>query len=68
MAGQLLERKINNIEKTGAPIVATGNPGCLLQVQNGARKRGLPLKVVHPISLLAEAYRREAQKPEESQH
>lgn len=68
MAGQLLERKINNIEKTGAPIVATGNPGCLLQVQNGARKRGLPLKVVHPISLLAEAYRKEAQKPAESQH
>ena len=32
MAGQLLERKLDKIEQTGASIVATGNPGCLLQL------------------------------------
>jgi glycolate oxidase iron-sulfur subunit len=37
--------------------VATGNPGCLLQLVNGARERGMKLRVVHPITLLAEAYR-----------
>jgi glycolate oxidase iron-sulfur subunit len=58
MAGQLLDRKLNHIETTGAFTVATGNPGCLLQIQNGAKQRGLPLRVVHPITLLAEAYRR----------
>jgi glycolate oxidase iron-sulfur subunit len=56
MAGQLLERKLNHIRATGAHIVATANPGCLLQLINGAKQRGLNLRVVHPITLLAEAY------------
>ena len=59
MAGELLERKLKHIEATGAEIVTTGNPGCLLQIINGAKQRGLTLRVVHPITLLAEAYRRE---------
>jgi len=59
MAGQLLERKIAHIKSTGATTVATGNPGCLLQLINGAAKAGLKLRVVHPITLLAEAYRAE---------
>jgi glycolate oxidase iron-sulfur subunit len=58
MADELLERKLNHIQSTGAAIVATANPGCLLQLINGARKRGMNLRVVHPVSLLAEAYRR----------
>ena len=59
MANQLLERKIGHIRSTRATIVATGNPGCLLQLVNGARQQGLTLRVVHPVTLLAEAYRRE---------
>lgn len=59
MAGQLLERKLDHILVAGAHTVATGNPGCLLQIQNGARQRGLPLRIAHPITLLAEAYRGE---------
>ena len=59
MAGELLERKVKHIRGTGAEVVATGNPGCLLQVQNGIRQAGLPIRVVHPVTLLAEAYRRE---------
>jgi glycolate oxidase iron-sulfur subunit len=59
MATQLLERKLDHICVAGAHTVATGNPGCLLQIQNGARGRGLPLRIVHPITLLAEAYRGE---------
>jgi glycolate oxidase iron-sulfur subunit len=61
MAGQLLERKIKHIQSTGATTVATGNPGCLLQLVNGAAQAGLKLRVVHPITLLAEAYRAEQQ-------
>jgi glycolate oxidase iron-sulfur subunit len=57
MAGELLNRKLHHIRSTGATIVATGNPGCLLQLINGARSQGLHLRVVHPITLLAEAYR-----------
>ena len=58
MANQLLDRKLNHIKSTGASIVANGNPGCLLQLINGAKQQGLKLRVVHPITLLAEAYRR----------
>lgn len=59
MANDLLDRKIKHIRTTGARTVATGNPGCMLQVQNGARKQGLNIRVAHPVTLLAEAYRRE---------
>ena len=58
MANQLLDRKLKHIQSTGASIVANGNPGCLLQLINGAKLKGLNLRVVHPITLLAEAYRR----------
>ena len=59
MATSFLDRKLKHIATTGASIVATGNPGCLLQLLNGAREKGMPLRIVHPITLLAEAYRRE---------
>ncbi len=63
MADQLLERKLKHIKSTQAEVVATGNPGCLLQLSNGARRTGLPLRVVHPVTLLAEAYRRSGDSP-----
>ena len=59
MADQLLERKMKHIRTTKCSVVATGNPGCLLQIVTGAKRVGLPLRVVHPVTLLAEAYRRE---------
>jgi len=58
MAGQLLERKMDHVIASRATTVATGNPGCLLQLINGCKQRGVELRVVHPITLLAEAYRR----------
>lgn len=65
MAGELLERKMKHIRATKCEVVATGNPGCLLQIVNGAKKEGIPLRVAHPVTLLAEAYRRAngAQEP-----
>ena len=57
MASQLLDRKMKHIRSTGCEVVATGNPGCLLQIINGAAREGIALRVVHPVTLLAEAYR-----------
>jgi glycolate oxidase iron-sulfur subunit len=57
MADKLLQRKLDHIEATGAAVVATGNPGCLLQIQNGLAARGTRIEVVHPVTLLARAYR-----------
>jgi len=63
MAGDLLERKLKHIRSTRCDIVATGNPGCLLQILNGVRKAGGSLRLAHPITLLAEAYRRGTNRP-----
>jgi glycolate oxidase iron-sulfur subunit len=59
MAADLQERKLKNILSTGVDTVATANPGCHLQLVDGARRAGRPLEVAHPISLLAKAYRAE---------
>jgi glycolate oxidase iron-sulfur subunit len=58
MAGQLLDRKMDHVIATKAQVVATGKPGCLLQLVTGCRSRGVDLRVAHPVTLLAEAYRR----------
>ena len=60
LAGRVGNRKVANIERSGAAVVATGNPGCLMQIQNGVRAAGLKVAVVHPVSLLADAYRAES--------
>jgi glycolate oxidase iron-sulfur subunit len=57
MASKLLTRKMQHITATQANVVATGNPGCMMQIALGARERQLDLKVVHPVQLLDEAYR-----------
>ena len=57
MAAELLERKMNNIAETAADTIATGNPGCIMQIAMGIRQRGLEMEVVHPVQLLDEAYR-----------
>jgi glycolate oxidase iron-sulfur subunit len=53
----LLERKVRQIRGTGARVLATANPGCHLQI---ARGLGDGPEVVHPVSLLARAYRNES--------
>ncbi len=45
-------RKVANVLATGASIVASGNPGCTLQMQSLLRERGANVRIVHPIELL----------------
>jgi glycolate oxidase iron-sulfur subunit len=58
MSQKLLQRKMANIAKTAAQVVASANPGCSVQLQAGVRASNLKLKITHPISLLAQAYRK----------
>jgi glycolate oxidase iron-sulfur subunit len=58
LSSRVLEEKLKHVEETGAEVIATGNPGCHMQLAAGARLRGMDLKVVHPVELLAESYRR----------
>ncbi len=57
LASQVSRRKIDHIKSSRADVVATGNPGCLLQIAATARAEGVNIRVVHPVELLAEAYR-----------
>jgi glycolate oxidase iron-sulfur subunit len=52
----ILESKMRNVNLAGARIVATANPGCMLQLQAGVRRWGRGQRVVHVIELLDEAY------------
>ncbi len=54
----VLDEKMRNIERSRAEIVATGNPGCLLQIRAGAERRGLDIEVLHPVEILDRAYDR----------
>jgi glycolate oxidase iron-sulfur subunit len=58
LSAKITARKLDAIRRSGAEVVATGNPGCLMQIGNAARAAGLSIRVAHPIVLLAEAYAR----------
>jgi len=53
---QVLDRKMDNLESTQAQVIASGCPGCQMQLNTGIQRRGLDVRVVHPITLLDEAY------------
>ena len=55
IAQSLLDMKLARIAESGADVLATGNPGCMMHIAQGARARGLRLEVVHPVELLAQA-------------
>jgi len=63
-AAWLRDRKVGHLRATGADVVATANPGCQLQIQQGFRAGASPVqalpRVVHPVILLAEAYLKES--------
>jgi glycolate oxidase iron-sulfur subunit len=46
-AVQILERKRLNIERTGAAVVVTGCPGCLIQLAKAAKASGGKFKAMH---------------------
>jgi glycolate dehydrogenase iron-sulfur subunit len=48
----ILKRKIDNIKKTDAKIVVTGNPGCISQLKYGAKKFNIDVEVLHPATLI----------------
>ncbi|MDG1832384.1 MAG: (Fe-S)-binding protein [Verrucomicrobiota bacterium] len=56
MAARLQQRKIKNILATGAEIVVTTNPGCLLQIQAGLKKANPKIQVLHIADFLATSH------------
>jgi len=58
LSGKVLAEKLSEIKKTGAAVLASGNPGCQMQIGAGALLSGMDLAVCHPIELLDESYDR----------
>jgi glycolate oxidase iron-sulfur subunit len=58
MSMQILERKMEDVNRTGAEVIATANPGCILQLRAGVSLHGKGQRVVHVVELLDEAYRK----------
>ena len=44
---QVLDRKIGNVKATGADIIATSCPACIIHLSYGVRKHGLTTRVCH---------------------
>jgi glycolate oxidase iron-sulfur subunit len=52
----VLTPKVSAIAETNVDLVATGNPGCHMQIGAGMARAGLAARVVHPVELLDAAY------------
>ncbi|MFH1140746.1 MAG: heterodisulfide reductase-related iron-sulfur binding cluster [Chloroflexota bacterium] len=57
MYRQLMAKKVESALATGAQVVATANPGCMMRLQAGIRQAGSHVRVCHVVELLDEAYR-----------
>jgi glycolate oxidase iron-sulfur subunit len=58
LSSSVLAEKLANVQATQANTLATGNPGCQMQIGAGALLAGMELAVCHPVELLDDAYAR----------
>ena len=56
VAERVLTPKLEHIAESGAAVVATANPGCLMQIGGGLILAGSPVTARHPVELLDAAY------------
>jgi glycolate oxidase iron-sulfur subunit len=57
MSRAVLAPKLASLAEARPQVVATGNPGCLMQLGAGLAAAGMPAAVRHPVELLDESYR-----------
>ncbi len=56
IAVRLRQRKIENILRVEADVIATGNIGCMTQITHGLKAAGRDISVIHTVQLLDWAY------------
>lgn len=56
IAASVLEPKLDHVHASGAVLVATGNPGCHMQIGAGLIRSGSRVRCVHPVDLLDYSY------------
>jgi glycolate oxidase iron-sulfur subunit len=57
MAMTILKSKMDYVNMTGAEVIVTANPGCMLQLKAGAKLHGKGQRVAHVVEILDEAYK-----------
>lgn len=58
LGGEIGGDKVAAVRRVGADMVATPNPGCMMQIGAGLRLEGDATPVLHPLEILDESYRR----------
>jgi len=54
VAARILDWKLEALEATGARVLASDNPGCLMHIGSGAARRGREVRIAHVVELVAE--------------
>ena len=57
MSRAVLRTKLEQIREAAPQVVATGNPGCMMQIGAGLAAAGIRARVRHPVELLDDSYR-----------
>jgi len=57
MSRAVLKTKLEHLRQAAPQVVATGNPGCLMQLGAGLAAAGIRAEVRHPVELLDDSYR-----------
>ena len=58
LGGRIGRDKVTAVVDTGADVVVTANPGCIMQIGAGLMLRGSPIRALHPVEILDESYER----------
>jgi iron-sulfur cluster protein len=53
LSAEILKQKLDNLEATGAELLVTDCPGCVLQLRGGLDKRDSQMKVKHIAEVIA---------------
>lgn len=61
LSAQLLDNKLDHVEETGAELLLTDCPGCIMQLRGGLKKRDSQVEVKHTIEALAERKKKKDQ-------
>ncbi len=56
LSTKVLARKMSNVEKTGADILVSSCPACIMQLSCGVRQQKMPMRVCEIVELLDQAY------------
>ena len=63
VAERLMNRKLDDAEATGAPVLVTDNQGCIMHLRGGCDAAGRPLRIRHLAELVAEQLEKRAGQP-----